>query len=416
VNTGKEQRRIPNANEPIERIAVSPDGKALAGWGSDNPRVILLWNLTNGEKLRTLEVSSEQPQERPALSSLCFAHDGKTLYASSGTHLSVLHWDSATGKSLPLLGKHDGALNGIALSPDDRSLAAVTMNGTLYLWETATRQARLIVKDAGYATSVAFSPDGRLLALANTGNNRLITRDKAIVQGVENREQVRLVRIADGKVIRRFTGHLGGIGCLSFSPDGRTLASGGQDTTVLVWDVSHAVAAEAKTVPPLPAEKFTELWTGLKGKAAEAHGCMQALISSPAQTVPFLGNQLKPVVAVEARRFAALKEKLESDQFNEREEATRELKKLGESAEPALRQALQEKLPLETRRRLQMLLDDLSGTEGASGKRLRTLRAIEILERIADKPAHDVLRRLSKGAAGAWLTEEVRASLRRLER
>jgi hypothetical protein len=113
---------------------------------------------------------------------------------------------------------------------------------------------------------------------------------------------------------------------------------------------------------------------------------------------------------VDAERFAGLLKKLESDQFREREEATRELKKLGDSAEPALREALKRNFPLETRRRLQALLDGLD-----TGERLRTLRAIEVLERIGDKPARDLLRRLSKGAAGAWLTEEARTTLRRLK-
>jgi hypothetical protein len=40
---------------------------------------------------------------------------------------------------------------------------------------------------------------------------------------------------------------------------------------------------------------------------------------------------------------------------------------------------------------------------------------MEVLERIGDQPARDLLRRLSEGAAGAWLTEEARMSLRRLE-
>jgi len=55
----------------------------------------------------------------------------------------------ASGKLLPGIGKHDGGLNCVALSPDERSLAVVTMGGSLYLWELATGQERLITKNAG---------------------------------------------------------------------------------------------------------------------------------------------------------------------------------------------------------------------------------------------------------------------------
>jgi hypothetical protein len=360
-------------------------------------------------------VPSEEPQVIPTLSALCFSPDGKTLYASSGTHLSILRWDTATGKALPFLGKHDGGLHHIALSPDGRSLAAVTMDGTLYLWETATGRPRLVSKEGGYTTSVAFSPDGRWLALANTGNNVHWKGKDEVIPRIEYREQVRLVRAADGKVVRRFTGHLGGIGCLSFSPDGRTLASGGHDTTVLLWDVTHARATADEEAKKLAPDKLAALWDGLRGKAADSYGCMNALLATPDQAVQLLGEKLKPVVAGDAERFARLLKKLESDQFREREEATKELKELGDAAEPALRKALRENLPLETKRRLQLLLDELGGTDPISDERLRVLRAVEVLERIGDKPARDLLRRLSEGAAGAWLTEGARATLQRLE-
>lgn len=410
VATGKEQRRISNGKGWVEQVALSPDGRTIAVWNGETSQAIHLVDARTGEKVRTLEVAPEQPGVLATLHSLCFSPDGKTLYAASGTHLSILRWDTATGSALASIGKHDGGLNGLAVAPDGRSLAVVTMDGTLYLWEIATQQTRFVTKDGGYATTVAFSPDGRYLALANAGNHQLMRGKEVIPSGIENREQVRLVRVADGKVIHRFTGHLGGITCLRFSPDGRTLASGGQDSTVLLWDVTKVRKDAVKEAPPLTPEKLAEFWKGLLGTAAEARDPMWMLIAAPDQAVPLLSEKLKPVAIVDAERFVRLLKKLESDQFADREEATQGLKKMGASIESALRKALQEKVPLETRRRLQALLDDLDGAE-----RLRSLRAMEVLERIGDKPARDLLRRLSEGAAGAWLTEEARMSLRRLE-
>ena len=68
---------------------------------------------------------------------------------------------------------------------------------------------------------LAFSPDGKTLA---TGGHE----DHAVY----------LWDASTGKQLRRFTGHQGTITALAFSPDGRRLISGSADSTALVWDVT----------------------------------------------------------------------------------------------------------------------------------------------------------------------------------
>lgn len=415
LETGKEQRRLQGrVDQRLDQLALSPDGTTVASWGFRTDSMILLRHAGTGKELRTLEVPPEKQGVRSMFYSLCFSHDGKSLYGASGTHLAVLRWDVPTGKLLPSIGKHNGGLNGIALAPDGRSLAVVTMGGSLYLWELATGQARLIVMDAGYATSVAFSPDGRLLALANSGRHRVLAQTRLIHSGLDDRDQVRLVRVADGKVVRRLTGHVGGIASHCFSSDGRTLASGGQDTTGIIWEVPDRTVTDLQEDQPLKPDELAAVWTSLGGEAAEAHSHMARLLAVPAQAIVLFRDRLQPVIAADPARIASLLKKFESDRFDDRETASRELKELGDSAEPWLRKALKENLSAESRRRLEADLDQLGGSN-ISGKRLQVLRAIEVLERIADQDARDLLKRLAAGAPGAWLTEESRGTLQRQE-
>jgi hypothetical protein len=224
---------------------------------------------------------------------------------------------------------------------------------------------------------------------------------------------VRLWDPATGEELRRLMGHRGGVCALAFSPDGKLLVSGGGDSTVLIWDMS-APPRRPRPAGDLTAEQLKDLWADLAGKdAAKAYRAIAALADHPAQAGPFLRDTLRQNPGIEGKQLARLIADLDADDFKLREKASRELARLGRLAEPALKEALRQEPSTELARRARELLKKMDG-EGPPPPPLRTLRAIEALERLGTPPAREALRTLAQRDADPSLVREAKASLRRL--
>src|SRR5262249_13557639 len=168
--------------------------------------------------------------------------------------------------------------------------------------------------------------------------------------------------------------------------------------------------------PPqaLTARRAENLWADLAGDdAGRAHRALGALVAAPGQAVPFLRGRLAAVTLGDARRVARLIAGLESDRFEVRESAGRELERLGEFAEPALREALSGKPSLELRRRAERLLAKSDGWV-RSAERLRVLRAVEALEKIGTGAARQALQAIARTARDRAVARDAGAAVERL--
>ena len=128
--------------------------------------------------------------------------------------------------------------------------------------------------------------------------------------------------------------------------------------------------------------------------------------------MPFLRTALKPVPLVEGQRIQRWIADLDSDEFAVRQRAAAALEKLGEMAHPALRKALANKPTVETRRRIEQVLEATELSEPTPARR-QALRAVEVLIQAETPDAHRVLETLASGAPDARLTQAAKAALQR---
>jgi hypothetical protein len=202
------------------------------------------------------------------------------------------------------------------------------------------------------------------------------------------------------------------VSSVAFAPDGKTCATGSQDTTALVWDVAARLRQRKPRRLDLTAAELNRLWTNLHDpNVAKAHRAMGTLAVSPEKATQLVKDRLPPVVAADPKRVAALIANLANDAFAVREKATQALEELGGSAEGSLRRALAPKPSPEAARRLKRLLDKVEGMD-----QVRVRRGVEVLERIGTREAQRVLEAMAKGMPESRLTGEAKAALARLEK
>jgi hypothetical protein len=129
--------------------------------------------------------------------------------------------------------------------------------------------------------------------------------------------------------------------------------------------------------------------------------------------VALVRQHVRPAAAPDAEKVEGWIKDLDSGAFTRRSQATAALTKLGDLVEPALKKALERRQSLEVRRRIEDLLGKLQTDEPASREGLRELRAVELLERLAEPAADRLLQALAEGAPSARLTREARGALER---
>jgi WD40 repeat protein/transcriptional regulator with XRE-family HTH domain len=176
-----------------------------------------------------------------AVQALAFSPDEHTL-ATGSWDGTIKLWNLENGTlsggqvSLLWLGQHAGSIHRLVFTPDGRTLASGGDDAAIRLWDVSTGEhLQTLSCQSSAVNAVAWSPDGRLLASGSFDGSIQLWQ----MQGIQAAQS--------GTATRILRGHSGLVWSVAFAPDGRTLASGSFDGTVKLWDVASGEGRETLT-------------------------------------------------------------------------------------------------------------------------------------------------------------------------
>jgi serine/threonine protein kinase len=213
MDTGHLVRTLSEDSAAILSVALSRDGQILTSGSYATEQAIKIWHLNTDKPRPTFGIASN-------VWSVALSPDGKTLASSSGDG-SITIWNLQTGTLRRTLIGHSDTVWSVAISPDGQTLVSGSKDKTVKIWNLQTGALlRTLSGHSDRVRSVAISADGQTVASSSW--------DKTIK--IWNRKT--------GKLLRTLIGHSGYVNSVAMSPDSRIIASGSDDETIKLWNLN----------------------------------------------------------------------------------------------------------------------------------------------------------------------------------
>jgi WD40 repeat protein len=274
ARTGHFLRRLGDPAEQVMAVALSPDGRRIAGGGGSigGSGIVRLWDTATGTPVWSADDHVAE------VLAIAYAPDASSVATAAADGLVKLR-DPATGAVRQTLAGHAGGATSLAFSADGALLACGEGHGATRLWEARTGRLLRTCKPAGSQaaatasepshrlfTSLALSPDGGTLVTNAGGAGNFFdepvrfwdTHTGALRKEFADKQHgahpvalspdgsilaaggktIRLWDMRTGKLLRELFGYLKISEAIAFSADGRLLVSGGSYGTTNVWEVA----------------------------------------------------------------------------------------------------------------------------------------------------------------------------------